>query len=118
METKFHFYHCSFLFLSLSVLLYFAGYILRQWSIFYSIYNIFLGVGFPAYFSNHSPFSKEYNFVGFNECPSLVCWCTGIHHHRSQGPTLFRRVRWDFTCVQCYVSTDTGPHVLGPIRED
>ena len=26
----------------------------------------FLGVGLPAYFNNHSPFSREHNFVGFN----------------------------------------------------
>ena len=79
---------------------------------------IIFGVGLPAYLSNHSPFSREHIFVDFNEFPSLVYWCTVIHHHRSQGPTLFRRVRWDFTCVQCYVCTYTGPPVLSPIRED
>ena len=46
--------------------------------------------------------------------PSLVFWYTVIHHHRPQGPTLFLRVRWDFTCVQCNVCKDTGP-VLCPI---
>ena len=43
---------------------------------------------------------------------SFFLSCVGfIHHHRPQGPTLFRRVRWDFTCVQCCVCTDTGPPV-------
>ena len=79
---------------------------------------IILGVGLPAFLSNHNPFSREHIFVGFNEFPSLVYWCTVIHHHRPQGPTLFRGVRWDFTCVQCDVCTDTGPPVLNPIRED
>ena len=78
----------------------------------------FFGVGLPAYLSNHNPFSREHIFVGFNEFPSLVYWCTVIHRHRPQGPTHFRRVRWDFTCVQCYVCTYTGPPVLSPIRED
>ena len=105
--------------LSLSVPLYFAGCILRLWPFFYSIFlSFFFGVGLPAYLSNHNPFSREHIFVGFNEFPSLVYWCTVIHHHRPQGPTLFRRVRWDFTCVQCYVCTYTGPPVLSPIRED
>ena len=92
------------------------------WGIFYvygrfsipAFYHFFL-VGLPAYFSNHSPFLREHIFVGFNEFPSLVCWCTVIHHHLPQGPTLFRIVRWDFTCVQCYVYTDTGPPVSSPI---
>ena len=79
---------------------------------------IIFGVGLPAYLSNHNPFSREHIFVGFNEFPSPVHWCTVIHHHRPQGPTLFRRVRWDFTCVQCDVCTDTGPPVLSPIREN
>ena len=38
--------------------------------------------------------------------------------HRPQGPTLFQRVRWDFTCVQCNVCTDTGPPVSSLIQED
>ena len=78
----------------------------------------FFGVGLPAHLSNQNPFSREHIFVGFKEFPYLVYWCTVIHHHRSQGPTLFRRVRWVFTCVQCDVYTDTGPPVLSPIRED
>ena len=91
---------------------------LRLWPFFYSIFLSFFGVCLPAYLSNHNPFSREHIFVGFNEFPSLVYWCTVIHHHRPQGPTLFRRVRWDFTCVQCNVFTDTRPPVLSPIRED
>ena len=79
---------------------------------------IIFGVGLPAYLSNHNPFSREHILVGSNEFPSLMYWCTVIHHHRPQGPTLFRTVRWDFTCVQCYVCTYTGPPVLSPIRED
>ena len=57
-------------------------------------------VGLPAYLSIHSPFSKEHIFVGFNEFPSLVCWCIVIYHHRPEGHTLVGRVRWDFMCVQ------------------
>ena len=91
---------------------------LRLWSFFYSIFFIILRVGLPAYLSNHNPFLREHIFVGFNEFPSLVYWCTIILHHRPQGPTLFRRVRWEFTCVQCDVCTDTGPPVLSPIREE
>ena len=47
-------------------------------------YHIF-GVGLPAYFSNHNPFLREHIFVGFNEFPSLVCWCTVIPYHWPQG---------------------------------
>ena len=49
---------------------------------------------------------------------SFLLSCTFIHHHRLQGPTLFRRVRWDFTFVQCDVCAYTGPPVLSPIRKD
>ena len=62
--------------------------------------NSFFGVGLPAYFSSHSLFLREHIFVGLNEFPSLKSWCTIIHHHQPQGPTLFLRVRWDFMCVQ------------------
>ena len=41
-----------------------------------------------------------------------MCWCIVIHHHRPQVPTLFLRVRWDFTCVQCDMCTDTGHPVF------
>ena len=78
----------------------------------------FFGVGLPAYFSNHSPFLREHIFVGFYELPSLVCLCKCHPSSPATGPTLFRRVRWDFTCVQCNVCSDTGPPVLSPIRED
>ena len=60
---------------------------------------IILGVGLPAYLSNHNLFSREHIFIGFNEFSSLMCWCIVIHHHWPQGPTLFRRVKWDFMCV-------------------
>ena len=79
---------------------------------------IIFRVGLPAYLSNHNPFPREHIFGGINKFPSLMFWCIVIHHRRPQGPTLFRRVRWDFTCVQCDVCTDTGPPVLSPIRED
>ena len=36
---------------------------------------IYFAVGLPAYFSNHSPFSREHIFVGVNEFSSLVYWC-------------------------------------------
>ena len=61
---------------------------------------------------------KMHNFVGFNEFPSLVYWNIVIHHHQPQGPTLFGRVRWDFTCLQCNVCTDMGPPALSHIQED
>ena len=67
----------------------------------YPFFSHFLGVGLLAYFSNHSPFSREHNFIGLNELSSLVCWCTVIHHHRPQGTTLFQRVRWDFMSSVC-----------------
>ena len=90
---------------------------LRLWLFFYSVfkYHIF-GVGLSSYFSNHSLSSREHIFVGFNKFPSLMCWCTVIHHHWPQGPTLFQRVKWDFTCVQCNVCTDMQPPVLNPRR--
>ena len=84
---------------------------------FYHIF-FFFGVDCPDYSSNHSLFSREHIFVDFNKFPSLLCWCTVIHHHQTQGATLFRRVRSDFTCVQCSVCICTGPPVLSPIRED
>ena len=105
--------------LSLSVPLLFVGLIYYVCGRFSTPFLfIILGVGLPAYLSNHNLLSREHIFVGFNEFSSLVYWCSVIHHHRPQGPTLFRRVRWDFTCVQCYVCTYTGPPVLSPIRED
>ena len=55
-----------------------------------------LWVGLPAYFSNHSPFSREHIFVGINEFPSLECWCIVIHHHRPQRPTLFSKSEMGF----------------------
>ena len=58
---------------------------------------IIFGLDLPAYLNNHNP---------FNEFPSLVYWCTVIHHHRQQGPILFRRVRWDFMCVMCAQTRD------------
>ena len=90
---------------------------LRLWPFFYSILS-YCWVGLSAYFSSHSLFSREHIFVGFNTFLSLMCWWSVIHHHRPQGPTLFQRVRWDFTCVQCNVCTDTGPPVLSHIQED
>ena len=87
------------------------GYHSRLWSFIYSNFSSFWGVGLPAYFSDHNPFSRENIFVGFNKFPSPVYCCTVIHHHRPHW-------RLDFTCVQCNVCTDTGPPVLSPIRED
>ena len=57
-------------------------------------------------------------FCRFNKFHSLVCLCIVIHHHRPQMQTLFRRVRWHLTGVQCDVRKDTKPPVLSPIRED
>ena len=79
---------------------------LHLWQVFFTP---FFHLGLPAYFSNRSPFLSEHIFVGFDEFPSLMCKCTVIHHYRPQGPTLFKRVRWDFTCVQCNECTCTRP---------
>ena len=97
-----------------SVPLYFVGLIFTFVAIFPLNLFVIFGVGLPSYLSNHNPFSREHFFVCFNEFPSIVCRCIVIHHHRPQGPTLFQRERWDFTCVQCDVCTDTGPLVLSP----
>ena len=81
--------------LSLSVPLWYVGlsfYVCGRFST-QSFFYHFFGVGLPAYLSNHNLFLREHIFVGFNKFPSLVYWCTIIHHHRPQGPTLFRRVR-------------------------
>ena len=78
-------------------------------AVFYFIFFIMFGVGLPAYLSNDNPFLREFIFTG------VVWWCIVIYHHR---PTLFRKMKPDFTCVQCGVCTDTGPSVLSPIRED
>ena len=66
------------------------------WGLFFTFVVVFLlhlfiifGVGLAAYLSNHNLLSREHIFVGFNEFPSLVYWCTVIHHHRPQRPTLF-----------------------------
>ena len=99
--------------LSLSVPLYFEGFFFfsRLWLFFYSSFLSFFGVGIPAYFSNHCPFLREHNFVGFKKFTSLMCWCTVIHHQQPQGPThFFKKVKWDFT-MQCYVCSDTGPSI-------
>ena len=37
---------------------------------------------------------------------AFVCLYTFIHHHRPQGPTLFRRVRWDLCSVMCAKTRD------------
>ena len=86
----------------------FCGVYLLSIAVFLLHLFIIFGVGLHAYFSNHSPFSREHKYVCFNEFPSLVCWYTVIHHNRPQRPTLFRRMKWDFTCMQRYVYTDTG----------
>ena len=59
---------------------------------------IIFGVGLHAYF-NHSLFLTEHIFVGFNEFPSPVCWCTVIHHHR---PSFFSKSKMGFyVCAAC-----------------
>ena len=77
---------------------------------------ILLGVGIPAYLSNHSPFLRELSSMGFNEFPSLVCWCIVTDNRGLLY--FFQRVRWDFMCVHCDVCTDTGPPIASPILED
>ena len=59
-----------------------CGVIFTFVAVFYSIFFMIFGVDFPAYLSNHILFSREQMFVGFNECPSLMYWCTVIHQHR------------------------------------
>ena len=97
----------------LSIQIYFSafpfillGYFLRLWPLYSIFFHHFL-VGLPAYFSNHSPFFREHNFVGFNKFPSLMCWCTVIHHHRPQKPTLFQRDGILLVCsVMCAQTRD------------
>ena len=36
-----------------------------------------------------------------------MCWCTVIHPHRPQWPTLFRNVRWDFYRHSLSVTPET-----------
>ena len=95
-----------FLLLSFSVLFWRYKFL---WPFSNSTLLFLFGVGLPAYCSNHSPLSREHIFVGFNEFPSLVYWCTVIHHHR---PTLFRRVRWDLhVCSVVYRRGSQGKWV-------
>ena len=107
--------------LSISIPLYLQGLLSLQ-PFFYSNFTIIFLVGLHAYFSNHCPFLREHIFTGYNEFPSLVCWCTVIHHHRPQEPLLFRRERWDFTCVQSYVCRhgtsclESHPRRLGNVQ--
>ena len=78
------------------------GYFSTSVTVFLFHLFIIFSVGFLAYFCNHNPFLREHIFVGFNEFPSLVCWCTVIHHHQPQGPTLFWREMGLYMCaVQC-----------------
>ena len=104
--------------LSIPLLIYGVNFFFTFVAVFLLYLFIIFGVGLPPYLSNHNPFLREHIFVGFKEFPSLVYWCTVIRHHQPQVPPLFRKVRWDFTCVQCDVCTDTGPSVLSLIRED
>ena len=94
------------LFLSIPFIL--LGYFLHLWPFFStpSFLSFFL-VGLLTYFSNHSPFFRDHNFVGFNKFPSLMCWCTVIHHHRPQKPTLFQRDGILLVCsVMCAQTRD------------
>ena len=110
-----HKHYLHVLSLSFNIHLQFAGYILRLWPFFYSkFFIIFFQQISPLTLATIVRFLKHI-FVGFKEFTSLVCWCNVMFHHWPQGPTLFRRVRWDFTCVQCNMCTDMGPPVLSPI---
>ena len=77
---------------SLSVLLEFVGLMFTFVAVFLLHLFIIFGVGLPAYLNIHNPFSRKHILVGFNEFPSLVCWCIVVHHHRLKGHILFRRV--------------------------
>ena len=91
-------------------------YVLMSVTVFplHLFYNFLESFGLPAYFSNHNLFSREHIFVGLNKFPSLVqCHLSPV----ATGAFSFSK-RWDFTCVQCDVCTDTGPTVLSPIRVD
>ena len=59
---------------------------LRLWSFFYHFWSR------SPHIPQQAQFSREHIFVGFKNFPSLVCCCTDIHHHRPQGPTLYRRM--------------------------
>ena len=80
--------------------------------------SVWIELELPDLFHNENQMEDIELYADNNLSLSLVCWCVVIHHHRPQEPTLFRRVRWDFMCVQCDVCTDTGPPGLSLIRED
>ena len=73
--------------LSLCSPLFLCGY-LCLWLFFYSIFITFLEYVF-SYSATTFCFRGSIFFVGFNEFPSFVCWCTVIHHHLQQRSTLF-----------------------------
>ena len=62
---------------------------------------IIIGLCLYPYFSNHNPFLREHISVCFIEFPSLMCWCTVIHHHQSQGLLFFKE--WDRILHVCSV---------------
>ena len=41
---------------------------------FYKTFHHLFEVDLPAYCSSHNPFSREHNFIGFDEFPSLVSY--------------------------------------------
>ena len=74
------------------------------WVIFTSmavfLLHLFIIFG-VAYFSNHSPFFREHVFIVFNKFPSLVCWCSVIHHHWPQRPNFFLKSEVRFFLGVC-----------------
>ena len=73
---------------------------LRLWPFSYSIFLPFLGIGLPAYFSNHCPFLRVHMFVSFNKFSSLVCRFTC--HPSSQA-----------TRAYCFSKNEMGFYVCG-----
>ena len=80
-------------------------------AVFYSIFLSFLSTS-PRILQQPQSVIEgvAYICVSFIEFPSLVCWCTVIHHLWPHRLTLFRR-KMGFLCVQCNVYTFTGPLV-------
>ena len=94
-------------------------YILCLWTFFYSSFLSIFGVGLPAYFSNHSPFSRQHILVRFDKFPSLarVLVHCHIHHHWGQPFLIFKEWDW-IVCVCSVMCTDPGPISLTPIWKD
>ena len=107
---------CNYTYLSLSIPLYFAVFwvffFLGLWSFFYSVFSpiffLLFWVGLQMYFRNYSPFSREHILKVFTGFLLLCVVALSFIFSGHRGLFFFQRMRWDFTCVQCNVCTETG----------